>query len=364
MQVVFLILSGLLLTACGGGSSSVAVDDNGAVQAPSAAAAEDSAGDSDSDSETDSDTDSDGDSDGDTNSETATAAIDIYEKIFTARSADCADYSDSYSASVRDLTRLQGFDSEVTVTADEGSCTITSDNIPNHDFNDSSANFRADVVKQSNQFVFSRRPLKATQNDALSAQMWDAVMLNGVVVDIKTGGCYYPSERRADADGNTEAGCPNGGINWQLVALEYATKFGVDQHNAHVQPDSGSYHYHGDPNALFDDVPVGDGSPVIGFAADGFPIYGSYIFDQLTGAFRKATSGYTLRQGSRGTRSDSNPGGDFNGIYEQDWEWTDAGDLDECNGMIYQGQYGYYVTESYPFMISCYVGTVSQTFRK
>jgi hypothetical protein len=230
MQVVFLILSGLLLTACGGGSSSVAVDDNGAVQAPSAAAAEDSVGDSDSDSETDSDTDNDGD----TNSETATAAIDIYEKIFTARSADYSD-SFSYSASVRDLTRSQCSDSEVNVTADECSCTITSDNMPNHDFNDSSANFRADVVKQSNQFVLSRRPLKAAQNDALSAQMWDAVMLNGVVVDIKTGGCYSPSERRADADENTEAGCPNGGINWQLVALKYATKFGVARHNAHVQ---------------------------------------------------------------------------------------------------------------------------------
>lgn len=152
MQVVSLILSGLLLIACGGGSSS-------------AAAAEDSAGDSDADS------------DSDTSNETATAAIDIYGKLFTARSADCADYSDSYSASVRDLTRSQGFDSEVTVSADEGSCTITSDNIPNHDFNDSSANFRADAVKQSNQFVLSRRPLKATQNDALSAQMWDAVLL-------------------------------------------------------------------------------------------------------------------------------------------------------------------------------------------
>ena len=43
------------------------------------------------------------------------------------------------------------------------------------------------------------------------------------------------------------------------------------------KPYSGSYHYHCDPNALFDDVPVGEGSPVIGFAADGFPIYGSYI---------------------------------------------------------------------------------------
>ena len=137
MQVVFLILSGLLLSACGGGSSSVAVDDNGAVQAASAAAGEDSAGDSDSDSDSGSATDSDTDGDGDTGSETATAAIDIYEKTFTARSADCADYSDSYSASVRDLTSSQGFDSEVTVTADEGSCTITSDNIPNHDFNDS-----------------------------------------------------------------------------------------------------------------------------------------------------------------------------------------------------------------------------------
>jgi hypothetical protein len=85
IQVVFLILSGLLLTACGGGSSSVAVDDNGAVQAPWAAAAEDSAGDSDSDSETDSDTDNDGD----TNSETATAAIDIYEK-YSPREAPIA----------------------------------------------------------------------------------------------------------------------------------------------------------------------------------------------------------------------------------------------------------------------------------
>jgi hypothetical protein len=92
IQVVFLILSGLLLTACGGGSSSVAVDDNGAVQAPWAAAAEDSAG--DSDSETDSDTDNDGD----TNSETATAAIDIYEK-YSPREAPIAPIIATASAS-------------------------------------------------------------------------------------------------------------------------------------------------------------------------------------------------------------------------------------------------------------------------
>ena len=57
--------------------------------------------------------------------------------------------------------------------------------------------------------------------------------------------------------------------------------FRVDIHNAHVQPD-GTYHYHGNPNALFDDSPSEDGSPLIGWAADGFPIYGSYILEVST----------------------------------------------------------------------------------
>ena len=52
---------------------------------------------------------------------------------------------------------------------------------------------------------------------------------------------------------------------------------------------------------------------------------------------------YSLKEGSRGTQSNTNPGGAYTGIYEEDWEWTDAGDLDECNGMTYKGQYGYYV---------------------
>jgi hypothetical protein len=139
--------------------------------------------------------------------------------------------------------------------------------------------------------------------------------------------------------------------------------FGVDIHNAHVQPD-GSYHYHGNPNAMFDDVPSGDGSPVIGFAADGFPIYGSYILDEQTGNYRKALSGFTEKQGSRGTQSNANPGGSYTGIYEEDWEWTDAGDLDECNGMTYKGQYGYYITDSFPYIINCFKGEPDSSFNK
>ena len=238
-------------------------------------------------------------------------------------------------------------------------CYLNSDNIPNHDFNDSTANFRTDVIETERTFTIKRLPEKASQNTEINGRSWDALMLNGVVVDVKSGGCYYPSESRADSDGNTEAGCPVN-ADWRLVPLEYSTKFGVDRHNAHVQPD-GTYHYHGNPNAMFDESPTLDGSPVIGFAADGFPIYGSFVLDLTTGQYKKVRSGYTLKEGSRGTKSSSNPGGDYSGVYEEDWEWTDSGDLDECNGMNYKEAYGYYITDTYPYVLNCFKGCLLYT---
>ncbi len=105
------------------------------------------------------------------------------------------------------------------------------------------------------------------------------------------------------------------------------------------------------------------GSPVIGFAADGFPIYGSYFFDESGGGVHKAISGYTLRAGSRPTGS-SDPGGTYDGTYIDDYEFTGGGDLDECNGMTVNGQYGYYVTASYPWIISCHSGVPHSSFDK
>jgi len=243
--------------------------------------------------------------------------INITNEIFANRSSDCANYADNYGSNVTEIDRV---------------------------------------------FSVKRDPQMAAEISQINGQAWDAVMLNGVVVDVKSAGCYKPSEPRADADGNTEAGCgPND--EWMLIPLEYSTKFGADIHNAHVQPD-GTYHYHGNPNAMFDDSPSGDGSPVIGFAADGFPIYGSYILDEQTGNYRKALSGYTVKQGSRGERTDTNPGGDYTGLYEEDWEWTNAGDLDECNGMEYKGEYGYYITDSYPYIINCFKGEPDSSFNK
>ena len=57
---------------------------------------------------------------------------------------------------------------------------------------------------------------------------------------------------------------------------------------------------HGMPNAMFDaDMPVE--SPVIGFAADGFPVFGSWFDDD--GTIRKAQPSYKLREGQRAAGS-------------------------------------------------------------
>jgi len=440
--------------------------------------------------------------------------IDITNDIFSNRSSDCADYDENYKSSVRDLTRAIDFEGYVDIEAYEEYCDIYSDNIPNHDFNDSSANFASNVMERDRTFKVKRFPEAASQNTEIQRGVWDALMLNGVVVDLKSAGCYSPSSPNANSDGNIAAGCGQS-AQWNLVPLEYTSMFGVDIHNAHVQPD-GTYHYHGNPNALFDDSPSGDGSPVIGWAADGFPIYGSYILDSLTGTYRKGLSGYTLKEGTRGsiveiylldpledsrnfcidivgskanadtqrglqahtcysyqgeiavdqgfdkdriseheffmpsfevcmtfnstdndlalglcngselqkftfltngnivvnsnpnlcltvaqngareggggnpvhlirdlkieecqeslsiyqswgtrsTKTNTNPGGEYSGIYEEDWEWTDSGDLDECNGMTYKDQYGYFVTDRYPYIINCYKGTPDSSFLK
>ena len=54
-----------------------------------------------------------------------------------------------------------------------------------------------------------------------------------------------------------------------------------------------------------------------------------------------------------------------NDINIDDYEYVaNSGDLDECNGMTVNGQYGYYVTESYPWVIACFSGTPASSFNK
>ena len=262
---------------------------------------------------------------------------------------------------VVDIKRSMDFNGDTMILSDTGGCALTSNNIPNHDFNDASAAFATNVAEVSQTFTIPRNPTAAASSTALTQTTYNGVMLNGVPIDILSAGCYRPAGPMADMNGNVAIGCTDSDP-WLLDPLGYDGGFGADEHNAHTQP-NGSYHYHGSPEAMFDDNPGPNGSPVIGFAADGFPIYGSYFLDSGSGMVRKALSGYTLKAGTRPT-GPGNPGGTYDGSYRDDWEFTDAGDLDECNGMTVDSQYGYYVTDTFPWIIGCFTGTPHTSFNK
>ncbi|WP_422039582.1 YHYH protein [Roseibium sp.] len=287
--------------------------------------------------------------------------VKITGKILTNTSPDCADYASAYSSEITDLQQKRSLSGAVIVTAQDDTCTIQSNGIPNHDVGgDSRRDFASEVAAIGHTFFIARKPEFTGEISELGHTTFDAVLLNGAVVDIQSAGCYRPSSPQADADGNVLAGC-RADDPWLLDPMSPLATFAEDNHHAHTQPD-GRYHYHGNPNALFDDNPGPEGSPLIGFAADGFPVYGSYFKDG-TGTVRKAVPGYTLKAGNRPS-GDGNPGGVYNGLYRSDYEFTGAGDLDECNGMTINGRYAYYVTDAYPWIVACLRGTPHASFDK
>ncbi|MBU2952682.1 YHYH protein [Marinobacter sp. F3R08] len=185
-------------------------------------------------------------------------------------------------------------------------------------------------------------------------------VLNGVKIDASTAGS-------CDDSGSTCSLIDNSG-NWNIEALgQTSFDFGTDQNNAHVQPD-GAYHYHGMPEGFI--TKRGGNSSVmtlIGWAADGFPIYARYgysVADDASSEVRAMTGSYQLVS----EVSASRPSTDTYalGTFQQDWEYVEgSGDLDECNGRVGvtpefpDGIYHYYATDSYPYFQRCVKGEVA-----
>lgn len=291
----------------------------------------------------------------------ATNSVDITDKILTDTSSDCAGFDLTYTSEITDLQQQRQYDGAVIVSADDDSCAILSNSIPNHDVGGGSErNFATPMAQIGTTFTISRKPQSAESPSELTHQRFDAILLNGVVVHILSAGCYNPDGPRANREGNVLAGCPYDDP-WLIDPMSPLAPFAEDEHHGHTQPD-GRYHYHGNPMALFDSAPGPNGSPLIGFAADGFPIYGSYFRDK-EGKIRKAVSGYSLKGGNR-PGGNGNPGGAYDGLYRADYEFTGGGDLDACNGMTVNGTYAYYVTDAYPWVVACLTGTPDPSFSR
>ncbi|MEP1782147.1 YHYH protein [Reichenbachiella sp.] len=163
-------------------------------------------------------------------------------------------------------------------------------------------------------------------------------------------------------------------VNWEWNMEAVNLDLGFDCNNAHVQP-QGKYHYHGFPSLYIETLSLDEENPgmtLVGYAADGFPIYYKYGYstaDNSSSDVKSLTSGFTLRSGEREGDGVTAPCGDYNGTYSNDYEYIEGqGDLDECNGRTGvtpeypDGTYYYVLTETFPVIPRCFKGTPSNEF--
>ena len=295
---------------------------------------------------------------------------DITNALATSRSGDCTTHANTFTSNVTDLTNGRDFSGAVTITVSGSKCVISSNGIPNHDMGEG-ASFPNQILEVSQRYEIPIEPVIAINS---TTNIWKAsvVLLNGGVVDILPAACYDVGNEPL---GREMIGCGPDQLEhpWRHDPMSPLNSFGTDIHNAHVQP-NGLYHYHANPMAIFnnDCASTTSASPVIGFAADGFPVYGSCISEngslrnvqssyQLKdgGGPRQAVSGYTTPSAGTGNIASANYDGQFRGDYEY---VAGSGDLDECNGMTIEGQYGYYITDSFPWVLNCFSGTPDATW--
>jgi hypothetical protein len=122
----------------------------------------------------------------------------------------------------------------------------------------------------------------------------------------------------------------------------------VDFCKGHTGP-QGDYHYHALvqeclAQAALEGVP----SPIIGFALDGFPIYGP------NGCLDAACTEVVTFSSSWETTGDPSELAWDNHTFTPN---SDPTKLDQCNGRIGpDGRYGYYATATFPYTIGCYHG--------
>ncbi|NQX85720.1 MAG: YHYH protein [Flavobacteriaceae bacterium] len=222
-------------------------------------------------------------------------------------------------------------------------------------------------------------PLNPTQNTGTSTPTTMGnigVFINGVALfDYSDGVAWDPSSNSL-CGGPGNSPCPGGvTMDWNRDAV-LAEMSGFDCSKGH--PADGNYHHHQNPSAFDLDLNVisticnlydADGlytidamqhSPLIGFAYDGFPVYGAYGYANTdgTGEIVRIKSSYELKT-TRGTGSVPSETTWPLGTFREDYEYIDHSGqsdyLDEHNGR-------FCVTPEYPNGIYCYFATVDENW--
>ena len=232
---------------------------------------------------------------------------------------------------------------------------ITSNGLPDHATGRFPTRGNPNAISpQSYQY---RVPVSPEVNEEfrLLGRMPFGVAINGVNIDPSTAE-WWKDDRST---------------GWHIEGISGGVgHLGMDSSNAHVQP-TGAYHYHGIPNALHDRLAKNATKPVlVGWAADGFPIYGPVGYSDAMDAsseVKELQSSWQLRSGDRPSEPQG-PGGKYDGTYEQDFEFVEgSGDLDQANGRFGvtaeypKGTYYYVMTETFPFIPRFLRGTPDES---
>ncbi|CAN5402569.1 hypothetical protein BH10BAC1_BH10BAC1_01980 [soil metagenome] len=232
----------------------------------------------------------------------------------------------------------------------------------------------------NNKYKIPLNPVQNTGTPTATTAGTIGVFINGVSLFDYRDGVSWKASTGADAGGPIPGG-PGDGV-WNRDAIP-AEKAGFDCAKGH--PAGTNYHHHQNPSAfnldqvvlstvcnmyLADGLYVIDStvhSPLIGYAYDGFPIYGAYGYKNAdgTGGIVRMKSSYSLRSITvRNTYADGSSvasGPPVNttyplGRYREDYQYNATSVstpdyLDEHNGRIC-------VTPEYPLGTYCYFATV------
>ncbi len=229
---------------------------------------------------------------------------------------------------------------------------IDSNGIPNHPTGQfPNANNPNTISEQSYQFRMLKNPIFASTLTALFLEPF-GVAVNGIPFDPGANE-FWNRDRNS---------------GWQYEPM-FHHSLGLDESNAHVQP-NGAYHYHGLPTGLLNRLAQAPHPVLIGYAADGFPIYAPFGYKEAENnrsVMTKLRSSYRVKGGTR----PSGPGGRYDGSFVQDYEYVaNLGDLDRCNGRFGvtteypKGTYHYIVTDTFPFIPREWKGTPDESFMR
>ena len=268
---------------------------------------------------------------------------------------------------VQDLSGNDEEECSVTISSDGVYMTISTPGIANHDMEGGTA---GNIVAQDFDWKLPITPTNNTNcNPIVSINGCDIAPDRGPVAVAVNGVPFYGPE-----DG------PGGDAVAHEIGIYDEDRQEIDLGicGAHMGP--GGYHYHFDGNCMhwhnetnedsdyeFSKVDNSTHSPIIGFAFDGYPIYGSY--GHVDGNVTLMRSNYILKE---------NSGMGYNGIDDYEYSPDNGGHLDACNGRFSptpefpDGIYHYYSTmpimgsnpdanNAFPYFINCYRGVAEDS---